>query len=307
MPPVSREFLEYKADIITKLNKIQLQLSDCKEIDYGELLIFESAKIELKITLYYNKKNHFKYIINKVTPPIFKDFIENTLFENELLENSMTEMNSDDGIESDEVTSGLVAGSDESGKGDYFGPLVVVAFVCGDRDIPRLKKYGVKDSKLLSDEKIIQLGEKIFLDFKGRYQYIVLKPEKYNELYEKFSTHKPGLNEMLAWLHSCAISDLYSRHRFDKVIIDKFANEQLISYYVSKKCDVKMQIMTKAESNISVAVASILARYLYIKKMEELSENYSVKLLKGASQQVKELRDSIPQEQLPFLIKMHFK
>ena len=301
------EFLEYKAEIITKLNSIKLQLADSKEIDYGEQLIFESAKIKLKITLYYNKKNRFKYIVNKVTPEIFTDFIANTLLENELLESAITELNSDDGIEEEILQDILIAGSDESGKGDYFGPLVVVAFVCNKYDSIKLNKYGVKDSKLLTDDKITLLGEKIFLDFKGKYQYIILMPEKYNSLYAKFSIKKPGLNEMLAWLHSRVISDLYERHKFDKVIIDKFANEGLITYYVSKKCDAKLSIITKAESNTSVAVASILARYLYIKKMDELSETYGVKLLKGASLKVKELRDSLNSDVLPFLVKMHFK
>ena len=333
MQIVSKEFLEYKADIIVKLNKIHLVLSDVKEIDYGEQLIFESAKIELKITLYYNKKNKFKYIINKVTPPIFKDFIDNTLLENELLESNVTEMNSDDGIVTEETSSGLIAGSDESGKGDYFGPLVVAAFTTEKQGLDRLLKYGVKDSKLLSDERVIVLAEKIFLDFRGDYEYFILMPEKYNELYAKFSIYKPGLNEMLAWMHSKVICNLHKRKSFHKVIIDKFANERLINYYIKKaiysepvrsdsvqsivpidipsvdseNSDFNIEICTRAESFTVVATASIIARYLYIKKIDELSEQYKIPLIKGASKKVKALKQSINPEILPFLCKMHFK
>jgi ribonuclease HIII len=201
----------------------------------------------------------------------------------------------------------LWAGSDESGKGDYFGPLVVAAFVC-DKDIQtRLNKYGVKDSKLLDEETLLRIAEKVLLEFHGNYQYFVLLPEKYNELYPKFSVKKPGLNEMLAWMHSKVIGDLHSRHRFQKVIIDKFANEKLIKSFVNKTCDVELEIITRAESYKAVATASIIARYLYLKNLKELSNKYGIKLLKGASLKVQELRRGIDKEILPFMCKMHFK
>jgi ribonuclease HIII len=112
---------------------------------------------------------------------------------------------------------------------------------------------------------------------------------------------------MLAWLHSKVIGDLYQRHKFEKVIIDKFANKDLISYYVKKTCAAELHIITKAEADTVVATASIIARYLYIKRLNELSEKYGIKLLKGASVKVKALRDSIDKELLPYLVKMHFK
>ncbi|MCL1827588.1 MAG: ribonuclease HIII, partial [Candidatus Cloacimonetes bacterium] len=284
----SSGYLDYKADILTRLNSIGLQLEDSKEINYGEQLRFKSSAIELKITLYYNKKDQFKFVINKVTPEKQKDLVLNSLLVNDFANSQSPSVINENSIET--TTFDLLAGSDESGKGDYFGPLVAVCFVCNKHDALILQKYGVKDSKLLTDEKITILGEKIFLDFKGKYQYLILMPEKYNELYPKFSTKKPGLNEMLAWMHSKTIGDLYGRHSFQKVIIDKFANEKLISFYVKKTCEADLEIVTKAESNIPVAVASILARYLYVKKMDELSEKYHIKLLKGASLQVKALR-----------------
>jgi ribonuclease HIII len=112
---------------------------------------------------------------------------------------------------------------------------------------------------------------------------------------------------MLAWLHSRVISDLYQKHKFQSVTIDKFADEKLIRFYVSKTCDAELKIVTKAESDIVVAAASIIARYLYVKKMDELSMIFKIRLLKGASLKVKEQKKSINPELLPFLAKMHFK
>ena len=199
------------------------------------------------------------------------------------------------------------AGSDESGKGDYFGPLVVVTFACDIADIPRLQNYGVKDSKLLSEERINTLAEKILLDFRGQYQYVVVLPEQYNPLYKDFSKKKPGLNEMLAFLHSKTIGDLYKKHKFQGVVIDKFANETMIKKFISNQCDAPTMIVTNAEKDTIVAAASIIARYLFVKNLNDLSQKYNVTLLKGASNKVKELRNSISPEILPFVVKMHFK
>jgi len=295
-------FLEYKAGIIELLGGIGLVLENSKEIDYGEQLRFISDTIELKITLYYNKKNAFKYVINKVTPDAFSGIITKQLQQGNIKPDDLNKA-----IENEKHSYELWAGSDESGKGDYFGPLVVAAFACDRQIVDRLIKCGVKDSKLFNDDSLSALAEKLLLEYHGRYQYIVLMPEKYNELYKKFSVNKPGLNEMLAWLHSRVIGDLYSKHKFENVIIDKFANEKLIRGFVSKNCDAELKIITKAESDIAVATASIIARFLYLKKMDELSEQYGVKLLKGASLKVKAYKKGINKELLPFLAKMHFK
>ena len=301
------DFLEYREFVLEKLNKIGLILIESKKINYGEIFELESSSITLKISLYYNKKNQFKFVINKIIPEHKKEFIYNTLIQVSPIVEKETNNELLNNISSLDFNKFNYAGSDESGKGDYFGSLVVVAFTCKNEDIAKLIKYGVKDSKLLSDEKIIILAEKILLEFRGQYEYMVLMPEKYNELYAKFSVNKPGLNEMLAWMHSKVIGNLHKRQPFQRVIIDKFANEKLIKYYVNKECSAELNIITKAESETIVAVASIIARYLFIKKLQELSTKYQIKLLKGASLKVKDLKNSINPDILPFVCKMHFK
>jgi len=293
-------YYNYKTNIINKLKHLGLNLIDNKSIAFGEILILQSEQINLKISLYYNKKNQYKFLLNKVEPEKYREQIINLLANNQVFSFSVSE-------EEQPVEYDFWAGSDESGKGDYFGPLVVACFACHKTEIPKLRKYGVKDSKLLTDEKIILLAEKIFLDYQGYYQYLTIMPEQYNKLYPQFSQHKPGLNEMLAWAHAKVITALYQKHKFPQVIIDKFADEKLIQHFVGSDNHLHLKIITKAEADTVVAVASIIARYLFVKKIDELSEKYHIQIIKGASPQVKQLRDSIDPELLPVLVKMHFK
>jgi len=204
----------------------------------------------------------------------------------------------------------LTAGSDESGKGDYFGPLVVAAFACTEGDEQTLLELGVKDSKKLTDKKIANIAAHLLTNHLSQCQYMVLAPEQYNVLYKKFSIKKPGLNEMLATMHAKVLGDLYQRQPFSKLVIDKFANEKMIRNYLQQKLliqSIDIEIFTGAESNIAVACASIIARHLFVQELDKLSEKYQVNLLKGASAQVKALRASIDPEILPYVVKMHFK
>jgi ribonuclease HIII len=202
-------------------------------------------------------------------------------------------------------------GSDESGKGDYFGPLVVVAFCCCENDVDTLKSIGIKDSKLLTDKKIIEIAAKIISCYSNNFHKCIFMPEQYNILYAKFKKNNKKLNEMLAWIHSVAISELMQKMSFSKIIIDKFGDEKLISSYINKKLhpnsNIEIEIITKAESDIAVATASVLARYYYINAMDFLSNEYDIKLLKGASNVVKELVRTIDMADRHKLVKMHFK
>jgi ribonuclease HIII len=145
-------------------------------------------------------------------------------------------------------------GIDESGKGDFFGPLVI-AGVFVDGDLPRqLLDLGVKDSKLItSDKKAHEVAEAIkeciSLD---RFNIIVLSPEKYNELYVKFR----NLNSLLAWGHATVIENLLMRWpNCPRALSDKFAHESLIQRALKEHGKkIVLQQRTKAESDIGGGV-----------------------------------------------------
>ncbi len=149
-------------------------------------------------------------------------------------------------------------GIDESGKGDFFGPLVI-AGVFVDGDLPRrLLDLGVKDSKLItSDKKATDMADAIKdLITLDRCNVVVISPEKYNELYVKFR----NLNSLLAWGHATVIENLLTRWpKCPRALSDKFAHESLIQRALKEHGKkIILQQRTKAESDIAVAAASIL-------------------------------------------------
>jgi ribonuclease HIII len=202
-------------------------------------------------------------------------------------------------------------GIDESGKGDFFGPLVV-AGVFVDGDLPRrLLDLGVKDSKLItSDKKAAEMSDAIKdLITLDRFNIIVLSPEKYNELYVKFR----NLNSLLAWGHATVIENLLTRWpNCTRALSDKFAHETLIQRALKERGKlILLQQRTKAESDIAVAAASILARAAFLDRLKSLGEKIGVTLPKGASAQVKAAAREIVKksgaEALKTVCKFHFK
>jgi ribonuclease HIII len=202
-------------------------------------------------------------------------------------------------------------GIDESGKGDFFGPLVI-AGVFVDGDLPRkLIELGVKDSKLItSDKKALEMADAIKdLITLDRFNVIVLTPEKYNELYVKFA----NLNRLLAWGHASVIENLLLRWpNCPRALSDKFAHESLIQRALKEHGKkIVLQQRTKAESDVAVAAASIMARAGFLTRLKYLGDRVGVTLPKGASAQVKAVAREIFQkggpEALKSVSKFHFK
>src|SRR5271170_4270080 len=202
-------------------------------------------------------------------------------------------------------------GIDESGKGDFFGPLVI-AGVYVDGDLPRqLLDLGVKDSKqITSDQKALDLADDIKdLITLDRCNVVVISPEKYNDLYVKFK----NLNRLLAWGHATVIENLLTRWpKCPRALSDKFAHETLIQRALKERGkQIVLQQRTKAESDIAVAAASILARAAFLQRLKFLGEKFGVELPKGASAQVKAVAREIVQKSgaatLKSVCKFHFK
>ncbi len=197
-------------------------------------------------------------------------------------------------------------GIDESGKGDFFGPLCIAGVFADGEMITVLKKIGVKDSKTMTDAMILKLGKEIRKICP--FHVIKINPLKYNELYLKFK----NLNRLLAWGHSAAIEQLVMRTGCKKIIIDQFAAESVVESALEKKqLEVDLTQRHRGEEDVVVAAASILARQEFVNGLMTLGENFEMKLPKGASAAVKEsgckfLRRFGPQA-LGEVSKIHFK
>jgi len=193
-------------------------------------------------------------------------------------------------------------GSDETGKGEWYGPLVVVATALKPEEIIKLRLMGVKDSKVIKPTKIIEIARQI-LETKIPYNSLILNPPTYNKLYIDFKKEGKNLNDLMAWAHSRVIGELLNRIEFNqaKVVIDRFDREKTEKRF-KKLEDPRIKFIQKdrGESEIPVAAASILAKYLFKREVQKLDETYKINLKNSSP-------EGINPEILSDVAKEHFK
>lgn len=197
-------------------------------------------------------------------------------------------------------------GIDESGKGDFFGPLCIAGVQAGEDKVKELLQLGVKDSKKMADKTVLSLSKKIKAAFP--HSIVRISPLKYNELYENFK----NLNKLLAWGHATAIEELVKKTKCSNVIIDQFASEHLVENALGRKqVKVALSQRHRAEEDPVVAAASILARAAFLEGLEALGKQVGKELAKGVSPKVlqigKELVNAKGKESLRMVGKLHFK
>jgi ribonuclease HIII len=198
-------------------------------------------------------------------------------------------------------------GSDESGKGDYFGPLVVAAFFMPEGQEEVLRELGVKDSKRTTDARCREIAATL----KSAYpchSVVAVGPEKYNELWAKLR----NLNRLLAWAHARAIENVLERVPAGKAVTDQFGDERFVRQALLKKGrEIELVQMPRAEEDPAVAAASILARAEFLSRLRFLSKDVGAELPKGASAQVEAAAVKLVREKGPAVLdkvaKTHFK
>lgn len=197
-------------------------------------------------------------------------------------------------------------GIDESGKGDYFGPLVIAAVHVTPQIEEDLLALHVRDSKKIADSVI----RKLEVDIKTlcRHSVIAIGPERYNELYGKIR----NLNRLLAWGHAKALETLLEQVPCERAIADQFGDERLILNALQEKGrQITLEQRHKGEEDIAVAAASIVARAEFVRRLERLAAQWGMPLPKGASPAVelaaKALVKKHGQEGLAKVAKLHFK
>ena len=198
-------------------------------------------------------------------------------------------------------------GVDESGKGDYFGPLVIAA-VCVDTHVAQLLRgSGVRDSKTLSDRTIAGLAP----DITGlcRTSVVAIGPAKYNEIYGKLK----NLNKLLGWGHARAIENvLEAGCPATMALSDQFGDERFIQDALMRKGrSIRLEQRHRAEEDVAVAAASIVARWEFVRRLERLSGEAGVILPKGASALVEAAAKRLVRDRgadaLSAFAKVHFK
>jgi len=194
-------------------------------------------------------------------------------------------------------------GTDEAGKGDLFGPLVVCGFALTQKVAKEILKLGVRDSKSIPPETLKEIAQKLIA--LNHHKCVVINPETYNGIYKKFQ----NLNKVLSLAHSTVIDSLYLEHNLPKAVVDRFMKGSYIDCFLNSPVEVVEE--TKGERYLAVAAASIIARYLYLKELEKLSKVAGKRLVPGSGNEAKklfeELRSKFDLKVLKKLVKLHFK
>lgn len=194
-------------------------------------------------------------------------------------------------IDYEKYYNSTAVGSDEVGTGDYFGPIVVTASLVKREDIKFLEELGIKDSKKLTDEFILNVVPKIISKIK--YKSTILTNEEYNKKYSK----ETNMNKIKAIMHNKVLYSLLSEIDIkpDYIIIDEFAKEERYYSYIKEATNIVKGVtfITKAEDkNLAVAASSMISRYIFLKEFDKLCDTYKIPLPKGAGSNV----DSIGEE-----------
>ncbi|MBN2056076.1 ribonuclease HIII [bacterium] len=203
-------------------------------------------------------------------------------------------------------------GTDESGKGDYFGPLVVAGVALDERRSAILDELGVIDSKKLKAPAIRELARQIREVCPGAFKVVTITPIKYNELYRQFREEGKNLNSLLAWGHARVLEDLALDCKCKQAITDKFGDERYIRTRLSRRGIVLDLVQTpKGERFTAVAAASILARETFINYLAQKSKDSGISLPLGASERViqvaREIHERWGMDGLARIAKLHFK
>lgn len=197
-------------------------------------------------------------------------------------------------------------GTDESGKGDYFGPLVVAGFFLPEGQEDVLRELGVKDSKKTSDRRARELADILRRGY--THSVVAIGPEKYNQLYQRLR----NLNRLLAWGHARVIENILLEKNVKLAVTDQFGDKAYVLEALMRKGK-KIELVQKprAEEDPAVAAASLLARAEFLKRLHFLSQEVGIELPKGASSLVEEAAVKLirrhGQEVLERTAKVHFK
>lgn len=273
-----------------------LNLTEIVKLDYHYEFSALRDKDKIKLQVFFGKKGTKTVLQGDQKSKLYDDVYK--MIHTDLLS-----------LETEELTEPKrYIGTDESGKGDYFGPLVVAGVIVDKDNTNFLKSLGVKDSKELSDSSIKKIAHEIKKIDTIKFNIISISPKKYNELYSRIG----NVNRILGWAHAKVIENLLDKNSVEEVISDKFGDEKYI--YSSLQEDGK-QIMlhqvTKAEKYTAVAAASILARDRFNSWFKNERHKLGFELPKGASQTceaaARMLMEKLGNHSLKDFVKLHFK
>ncbi len=177
--------------------------------------------------------------------------------------------------------SGLRIGTDEAGKGDWFGPLVAAGAGCDDRVAERLTSLGIRDSKTLDDRRVLELYRAMSSLSGLTLSVRIVPPREYNTLFQDYSRRGMNSLDIQAMAHGTVIADLLRSVPARTVVVDRFCSEERLSPWLPAG-DYRLVLRCRAEDDPVVAAASVAARAGYLQELERLSAGLPEKLVSGS-------------------------
>ncbi|MGN1371555.1 MAG: ribonuclease HIII [Candidatus Coprovivens sp.] len=248
--------------------------------------IFQVKDFDCVTTLYESGKVMFQGIGADIEASYWTE--QERILNGKIIDTSSKEKKEKEKEEKKVFINESSVGSDEVGTGDYFGPLVVTASFVSKENIVWMQELGVRDSKKLTDDKIIKIAPELIK--KIPHTTIILSNKEYNQ----YHTTDFNMNKVKAILHNkCLLSVIKKDNiKYSKIIVDQFEPEKAYYNHISKVPEkvTNITFMTKAEDQcMSVAASSIISRYIFLKEIKKLSEKYNIEIPLGASNLVDEV------------------
>lgn len=282
---------------------------DKKRDKTPEYALFQANEADTVVTLYKSGKVVFQGVSADIDANMWRER-ESFLNNGKEVKNLTKEKKETKNVDKTDYYFINSIGSDEVGTGDYFGPVVVASTFVKRSDISFLEDLGVKDSKKLTDDKIIKIAPSIIKRIP--HTIIILNNKDYNSNYSSDN----NMNKIKAILHNKALSTLLNKdnYPYNMIVMDQFVNKFKYFQYLENNPNVVKNIAftTKAEDKcLSVACASIIARFMFLKEMKALEDKFEIVIPKGAGTEVdkvgKEIVLKYGKDILNEIAKLNFK
>ena len=301
--------ISFKVSENTKQKAIEY-FQDKKREKTPQYAIFQADEEDTVVTLYESGSMVFQGVSADIDANMWKELERHLNPGKEIKEKEKKETKEKKENPIDKkLYNATTIGSDEVGTGDFFGPIVVTSSYVTKEDIPFLEELGVRDSKKITDEKIMEIVPKIIKRIP--YKSFILTNKDYNNFYSK----DLNMNKIKAILHNKVLIELAKQyHNTDYIVVDQFAKEFVYYSYLrdSKEVCRGITFTTKAEDKcLSVACASMISRFIFIKEFDKLGQSLDMFLPKGAGTAVDEVAKTIKEKygisKLKEIAKMNFK
>lgn len=282
--------------------KMKEYFEDKKRLKTPPYAVFQADEADTVVTLYESGKAVFQGISADIDADMWSQ-MERHLNPNKKVEMKKAGQNEkkESAKKNSKVYYSNTIGSDETGTGDYFGPIVVTATYVTKENISFLEELGVRDSKKMTDEHILKIVP--LIQKKIPYASMIFKNEEYN----KKHSENMNMNKIKAILHNKVLLELAEKYKeYDYIVVDQFAESYSYYRYIkdAPKIQKNITFITHAEDQcLSVACGAVISRYILIKEFEKLSKELGIKIPKGAGENVDKVGVEIVKKYGPEILK----